>query len=92
MTVRILHAIISVGEAAEIVGVSPDTMRDLIVRDQARWPIERFIPSARNMGRDWAMLRTEVEDFAKIDRRPGRPPAIKPLKRTLRRTMKVPRP
>lgn len=82
---RIIDRIISVSEAAAIVGVTPDTMREHIERDQERPPAERRLPSARNMGRDWAMLQADVEAFARIPRRPGRPPSNEKARVRLRR-------
>ena len=75
MSRRIIDRVISVREAAQLLRISPDRLRSLILRDQDRPVEERLLPSARNMGRDWALLQSDVEEFAEMPRRPGRPRA-----------------
>ena len=58
-------ALIPVGAAAEIIGCSPRRVRQLT---------RAGLIEAVKIGRDWTLRRDAVEAFAKIPRKPGRPP------------------
>lgn len=56
--------IVTISEAAKILGIVPERVRLFMNQGRLR---------AIKAGRDWVTTRAEVEAFAKIDRRPGKP-------------------
>jgi excisionase family DNA binding protein len=58
------NPILSVADCAAELGIEPDSVRKLIARDLLR---------ARKLGRDWYILRPDLEAYKKRRRDPGRP-------------------
>lgn len=50
-------------EAADILGITPDTLRQAIHRGSLK---------ARKVGRDWTVTPAEVERYRKVHRQEGR--------------------
>ena len=61
-----LTDLITAAQAAEILGLSTERVSQLCKQGRIQ---------AVKPGRDWVMARQTVEQFAKIDRPEGRPPA-----------------
>jgi len=70
---RVIDRIISVNEAAELLGLDPSRVRALIDADQILYFRDRRLPSARMLGKTWALLQSDVLEFAKVPRIAGRP-------------------
>ena len=56
--------VIGVNDAAKIIGVCPQRVRALIKAGRLK---------AQRVGRDWLFITSQVESFAAIERKAGRP-------------------
>ena len=63
---RVSVEVLSVPQAAEELGLHPNTVRQHI--ENERLPAQR-------VGREWAILRPDLDWFKTLDRPPGRPPS-----------------
>ncbi|SRR6266851_2958852 len=62
---HLFDRILNLEDAAQVAGLSPSRLRWLAERG-------RF-PSARRIGKGWAVLEADIRDFVSRERRPGRP-------------------
>lgn len=63
---RLTVEIVSVPQAADELGLHENTVRQLI--KSGRLP-------AQQVGREWAILRPNLDWFKGLERKPGRPPS-----------------
>lgn len=64
-----MEEIVGVTQAAVELCITPGRVRELIH--------EKKLP-AQKVGREWAILRKDLDTFKALDRSPGRPPNPKP--------------